>query len=102
MRRFPRLPSRLDRIFIDAPVYFITFCTSRRRPMLATPSVNQAFVAFAERAYSIHNIAVGRYVILPDHLHCFVSGDREFELGRWIGLLKQSLGKAVVRQTSAD
>jgi REP element-mobilizing transposase RayT len=48
---------------------------------------------FAERAYSQYNIAVGRYVIMPDHMHLFVCGPDDFELGRWMGMLKQCLEK---------
>ena len=102
MSRFPRLPPRLERLFIDAPVYFITFCTYWRRPLLATPEVHVAFMQFSGRAYLDHNVAVGRYVILPDHIHLFVSGDRVFDLGRWVGLLKQVLAKCVRGQNDSD
>lgn len=54
------------------------------------------------RAYSEHNVAVGRYVILPDHVYLFVAGDRAFDLGRWIALLKQSLAKSVARPTPSS
>jgi REP element-mobilizing transposase RayT len=101
MGRFPRLPPRLDRVFLEAPVYFVTFCTHRRRPLLANPELHAALVAFSKRAYLEHNVAVGRYVILPDHIHLFVSGDRGFDLGRWIGLLKQVLAKCVVRRSDS-
>jgi REP element-mobilizing transposase RayT len=37
---------------------------------------------------------VGRYVIMPDHVHLFVSGGNDFSLGPWVGLLKQALAKA--------
>jgi putative transposase len=70
--------------------------------VLATDAVNHAFLRFGERAYSDHNIAAGRYVIMPDHIHLFVCGPDHFELGRWIGLLKQCLSKNVVRAPSAD
>jgi REP element-mobilizing transposase RayT len=69
---------------------------------LATDAVHSVFLRFAERAYSEHNIAVGRYVIMPDHTHIFVCGPDNFGLGRWIGLLKQCLAKSVVRAPSAD
>ena len=39
-------------------------------------------------------MAVGRYVIMPDHVHLFVRGDHNFTLGPWIGALKQALAKA--------
>ena len=74
MSRFPRLPPRLERLFIDAPVYFITFCTYRRRPLLATPEVHVAFMQFSRRAYLDQNVAVGRYVILPDHIPSLSQG----------------------------
>jgi REP element-mobilizing transposase RayT len=74
----------------------------RRRELLATNAVNHAFTHFAERACSDHNIAVGRYVIMPDHIHLFLCGPDNFELGRWIALLKQCLAKSVVRAPSAD
>ncbi len=56
--------------------------------------MNSAFVVFARQAYT-RNIAVGRYVIMPDHLHLFVCGPDDFELGRWIGVLKQNLAKQI-------
>jgi len=92
----------LDCVFLSNPVFFITACTYRRRTLLMTDSVNEAFLRFAERAYADHNIAVGRYVIMPDHLHFFVCGPDNFELRRWIALLKQFLAKRIVRAPSAD
>jgi putative transposase len=100
VKSFPRLPPRLACVFPSNPVYFVTACTYRRRALLTTDAVNHAFEDFAERAYSKHNIAVGRYVIMPDHIHLFVCGPDNFELRRWIGLLKQCLAKSVVRAPS--
>ena len=37
---------------------------------------------------------MGRYVIMPDHVHLFVRGSQVFRLGPWVGLLKQALAKA--------
>jgi REP element-mobilizing transposase RayT len=92
----------LHLVFAHAPVYFVTFCTYRRRRWLATEKVHAAFLEFGERAAQDHNVAVGRYVLLPDHAHLFVCGVGDFELGRWMGKLKQAMGKAVVRPLSAD
>jgi putative transposase len=95
VREFSNVPPRLRWIFPHNPVFFVTFCTYQRRKLLAADSVNAAFVAFAEHAYSRRNIAVGRYVIMPDHLHLFVGGPDDFELGRWTAMLKQHLGKQI-------
>jgi putative transposase len=95
MSRYPRVPPRLARIFPGNPVYFVTLCTYRRRKLLTTAAVYGGFVRFAERAYAEQNIAVGRYVIMPDHIHLFVTGPDDFALGRWVGLLKQVLQKSI-------
>ena len=95
VREHPRVPPRLRWIFSRNPVFFVTCCTYRRKKLLATNAVHEAFVAFAAQAYSRRNIAVGRYVIMPDHLHLFVCGPDDFELGRWMGTPKQYLGKRI-------
>jgi REP element-mobilizing transposase RayT len=64
--------------------------------------VQDALLMFGERAYSEHNVAVGRYVIMPDHIHLFVCGDAQFDLPAWFRLLKPHLSKAVVRRASKD
>jgi REP-associated tyrosine transposase len=102
MRRFPRTPPRLDRVVPSNPVFFVTACTYRRRPILADSPVAAAFIEFAKRAYCEHNIAIGRYVIMPNHIHLFVCGPDDFKLGRWMGMLKQCLAKKIVRALSAD
>jgi putative transposase len=85
----------LDVIFqrFDPPVYFVTFCTHRRRQILASKQTHSAFVEFARRAGEF-NIAVGRYVIMPNHVHLFVCGHESLDLGRWIAALKRALTQA--------
>jgi putative transposase len=92
-RRPPRLPTVFD-AYRDAPVYFVTFCTHERKPRLARTNVHEAFLAFIHRGWDEQRIAVGRYVIMPDHVHLLVSGGADFNLGEWVKLLKQCLGKA--------
>ena len=96
MNTFPRVPPRLDCLFPHNPVFFVTACTHQRKRLLANKSVHDAFVSFSTRAYSDHNVAVGRYVIMPDHIHLYVCGPDDFELGRWMGRLKQQLQKAII------
>src|SRR5438552_11664905 len=100
-RDFVRRPLRLDRLFHSRPLYFVTFCTYRRK-WPARDDVHQAFVDFATNAHRKFNIAVGRYVIMPEHVHLFACGDAAFVLGRWIGQLKQALARAagLTRQSS--
>ena len=90
-----KAPPRLTRIFSNNPLFLVTFCSHRHRKVLATNSVNAAFLGFAARAHAVHNIAVGRYVIMRDHLHLFVYGPDDLELGHWVQTLKQHLANAV-------
>src|SRR5476649_2096911 len=95
-RKFKETPSRLPVIFqrIDAPLYFVTFNTLLKRPLLANDSVHAAFCSYAERGLEF-NIATGRYVLMPDHVHVFVRIGRDMTLRRWESGLKQCLGKAI-------
>jgi len=89
-------PLRLDRIFQidDPPPFFVTFCTARRRKILANTRANRAFIDYAKRGLD-HNVAVGRYVLMLDHIHFFVAGDHEFDLGMWVRGLKRIVAAAV-------
>jgi putative transposase len=73
------MPERLTRlhfIFERAPIYFVTACTEKRRNLLADEAIHNTFKAFAH-AGSKHGAWVGKYVLMPDHLHLFVALDDE-------------------------
>ena len=76
-------------------------CTEHRRALLANDEVHKAFVEFAVRAEKDFNIAVGRYVIMPDHLHFFVGGPDDFVLSRWFGTLKRCLALGAKPKTAS-
>jgi putative transposase len=100
-RQFPRRPPRLRNVNTgNGPVYLVTFCTHRRKSWLAQGKVHVAFVEFATRAELDFNIAVGRYVIMPDHIHLFVTSSIDFDLARWVGALKQNLARAASQRGS--
>ena len=60
---------RLDRIWIDAPIYFVTACTKHRGRVLASTNVVEVLIEEWRAAQKRHGWAVGRYVIMPDHVH---------------------------------
>lgn len=84
---------RLDRVFIDAPIYFLTACTSDRRSILNCKPVQNAFWTFYLNSPQ-HGAWIGRYVLMPDHLHLFVSVD-EMPLSKWVKSLKNALSKTL-------
>ena len=76
------------------PLFFVTFCTVRCRKILANTRAHRTFIDYAKRGLD-HNAAVGRYVLMPDHIHFFVAGDHEFDLGMWVRWLKRVVAAAV-------
>ena len=86
--------SRLERIYQENPVVFITFCTHKRLKLLDSPTVQGAFESFCHAAKDRH-IFVGRYVIVPDHVHFFVSLPELDGLAVWMKSLKNFLSKTL-------
>ncbi|MBC7367875.1 MAG: transposase [Undibacterium sp.] len=70
--RDPHL-QRLAQVWLKNPVYFITTCTHSRRRVLATDHVHQLLRAEWLDAGARHGWQIGRYVIMPDHVHFFCS-----------------------------
>jgi REP element-mobilizing transposase RayT len=94
----PRRPPRLERLFSSVrPFYFVAFNTYKRKSILARLEIHHSFRSFCERARE-HDVGVGRYVIMPDHIHLFVAlPPTEVTLERWIQMLKTVLGKTMLR-----
>ena len=94
---FKGKPKRLDFVFdtYNPPLYFVTFCTMHRRKLLDTEPVHAAFCDYAIEG-SRRGVAVGRYVIMPDHIHLFVKGTVGLRLGEWVKGLKRCLYRAVI------
>jgi REP-associated tyrosine transposase len=97
-RQFPKRPPRLEFLYSSIrPFYFVTFNTHDRTYLLARDEIHHAFRSFCERAQE-HDIAVGRYVIMPDHIHLFVAFSMTgLTLSDWIGTLRTILGKELLR-----
>jgi putative transposase len=84
---------RLPILFPRCPIFFVTTCTHGRRPLLANARVHEAFREFASVAQS-RGVCVGRYVLMPDHLHLFVGLRPEGPgLSTWMKSLKNTLSK---------
>lgn len=96
MSKRPQKPHRLESVFAcyNPPLYFITFCAMHRHPVLNTPAVHENFITFARNAER-HGVAFGRYVIMPDHIHCFIRIAPGLKVGTTIRLLKRALSSAI-------
>ncbi|HUY12103.1 MAG TPA: transposase [Terriglobia bacterium] len=90
----PRL-RRLNILFQPYPLYFVTACTHHRGRWLDNPGVHQCFANFCGGAAE-RGARVGRYVLMPDHLHLFVAlAPESVRLSDWVKSLKNTLSKAL-------
>jgi REP element-mobilizing transposase RayT len=90
-----RRPQRLDQIYPNEPVYFVTFCTRDRLPIPDLAKAQAALEGYAGRGMREFGTALGRYVIMPDHIHLFVCGDADFVLSKWVAGLKRVISKTL-------
>jgi putative transposase len=86
---------RLEQLYSENPVYFLTFCAADRKAILADERIHNTFIQFGHEALT-RNIFVGRYILMPDHVHLFVKLPPPSEnLSRWVKRLKNYLSKAL-------
>ena len=80
---------RLDLVWIEPPVYFITICTKNRQKALTSEFVARVLIGEWECARERHRWVIGRYVIMPDHVHFFCRPEHEAKtLSRFVGAWK--------------
>jgi REP-associated tyrosine transposase len=84
-------PHRLDLIYFNKPVYFVTFATRDRKSIPSLDRAHLALQQYAHCAITKFNAALGRSVMMPDHVHLFVRGGQNFTLSSWIGGLKRAM-----------
>ena len=100
-KKYPGRPPRLSRVFDRTPLYFVTFNTWNRYPLLANDAVHKFFCNYAHKNQP-RGFVVGRYVIMPDHIHLFVRIGVEQKLNQYIRLMKQVLTKQIRLVAVAD
>ena len=89
---------RLQVVWEKHPVYFITVCVADRRPLLANDAaaniLREEWKGLRER----HGWTVGKYVVMPDHVHFFVTAERSAakSLSETIGHWKQWSAKRIL------
>jgi len=84
---------RLDRIYVPGgPLYYITVCVGERMPVLAEHGPASILVDAWRHAVAQHSWLVGRYVIMPDHVHFFATpqGDTAKSLSAFVGYWKRT------------
>jgi len=79
---------RLERIWFDHPIYFVTTCTLGRQRVLADEAVHALCREIWAEGERLQHWLVGRYVIMPDHVHFFCAAQPEAKsisvfVGKW-------------------
>ena len=93
---------RLDAISIESPIYFITICVAKRRPLLSNDAAFAVLHSEWEGAPSRYGWSVGRFVVMPDHVHFFCVCDETQggkSLSDFVGGFKQWTAKAILRNS---
>jgi REP element-mobilizing transposase RayT len=86
---------RLEQLYVENPVCFLTFRTEGQKVILADEAIHDAFIHFSREALA-REIFVGRYILMPDHVHLFVKVPPPSEnLSMWVKSLKNYLSKAL-------
>ena len=85
----------LDLIYINQPLYFVTFAARDRRRIRSLDGARLAIERYSHRGIAKFSVALGRYIIMPDHVHLFVRGGPDFTLSSWVGGLKRAMSVAV-------
>lgn len=81
------------------PIYFITTCTFHRRDVLASAAVAAILSDEWRTARIRHGWAIGRYVIMPDHVHFFAAPELDAKpLPEFMQFWKQWTSKRIARE----
>jgi REP element-mobilizing transposase RayT len=87
---------KLDRVWVDPAVFFITTCTRNRHAVLADEGIAEILVDEWMSARIRHQWDVGRYVVMPDHVHFFCSPRVDAKpLSDFVGSWKQWTSKRI-------
>ena len=80
---------RLNRVYVRDPIFYISTCVLHRQKVLARPQMAEAVVAALAESSQVRGWLVGRYVVMPDHVHFLCApGARESELSGFVGAFK--------------
>jgi len=71
--------------FVRQPLVFLTACSHHRSTVLANSNAYETLVSIWARSANHQGWAVGRFVLMPDHVHLFARPQPDASsLGKWI------------------
>lgn len=92
---------RLEQVWVTNPIVCVTTCTAGRRSVLANQQVHEICIEVWRNAERQYGWIVGRYVLMPDHVHFFCAPRRdESPLHTVVGKWKEWTAKYTHRRHS--
>jgi REP element-mobilizing transposase RayT len=91
---------RFGRVSVPEAIYFITFCTKNRAPVLTLPDSGKITIAAMQSMHEACDIALIAATVMPDHVHALLTLGRRLQLGqvmRKIKTLSRNQGRALWR-----
>jgi REP element-mobilizing transposase RayT len=98
---------RLDAVWLEAPIFFVTTCTHGRRRILANKAIAEVLLNEWREAPARHHWMIGRYVIMPDHVHFFCAPQHDSKalsefVGAWKSWTSRRIGALLHAKSRAD
>jgi REP element-mobilizing transposase RayT len=85
---------RLEEVWAASPIYFVTACAAARERRLASDDFRAIAVEVWRSCQDRYEWSVGRYTIMPDHVHFFVFADQpKRTLSEFVGKWKEWTAK---------
>jgi REP element-mobilizing transposase RayT len=85
--------------FARQPIVFVTAVTERRRVLLACADAHRILRAVWEKSAAADGWFVGRYVLMPDHVHLFARAAHDAKsLAGWIRTWKSVSSRLLATQ----
>ena len=90
---------RLEEVWLPTPIYFLTVCAEGRANRLACDAFHSVAVEVWRTCERLYGWTVGRYVVMPDHVHFFAADARdEQSLSHFVGKWKEWTAKNCARR----
>jgi REP element-mobilizing transposase RayT len=92
---------RLTMVWASHPLVFVTACTAARRPVLCDPGAVDVLVNEWRDSKARHGWRIGRYVVMPDHVHFFCAAEPACPakpLPQFVGLWKEWTAKGLIKR----
>jgi putative transposase len=89
----------LERVWVEAPICFVTCCVADRRPVLHDGAAAAILHEVWDHCETLHGWRVGAYVIMPDHVHFFCAASPQAKsLSVFVGKWKEWTAKYLHRR----